>query len=266
MPVQLTDTEALRRKRQRAAVVRRRRLAVLGLVVAVLVTSIAGVAAARAQNRTAVAGLESTSAEAAVRSSYGQPVQDRYPAFARVESKSLVLPVSMSKATIVAYHSLDDELAVVLTPLGQRIDGSLTTQGSAVAASSQEEGVPYYVLDSKGRSGSGTTAVDIGAPAGTLVVSPVSGTIRSVKQYKLFGKYDDVQIDISPQGLSEVIVTLLLVAEPRINIGESVQAGKTVLGVVRSPVPELAERLSPLTGDEGAHVHLQVTESLPSLE
>ncbi len=67
------------------------------------------------------------------------------------------------------------------------------------------------------------------------MVSPVSGEVTGVKYYRLYGKYDDVQIDIRPKGASDVLVSLLLVSNPRVSIGDSVERQvKTVLGTVKS--------------------------------
>ncbi len=154
---------------------------------------------------------------------------------------------------------------MALTPIGKRTDIALSARGDS-RVMTDDQSVAYQILESSGRSSAQTGAVDIGAPVGAPITSPVSGEITGVKQYRLYGKYDDVQIDIRPKGASDVIVSLLLVADPRVHIGESVEAGKTILGTVRAPIEELAKRLTPITGDEGAHVHLQVTQSPSPIE
>lgn len=222
--------------------------------------------AARAGQGEATAQAESSRDQAAAADNalVAAPATE-YPAFTRVENKNLQLPVAASQTTVIAYHSLDDELIVPLTPLGERKNAGLAARG----VSRISDGAPsltYCILESSGRVSTQTGAVDVGAPAGAQVISPVSGEVTGVKRYKLYGKYDDVQIDIRPKGASDVIVSLLLVADPRVNIGATVEAGKTVLGTVRPAVPELAKRLTPITGDDGAHVHLQVTRSPSPIE
>lgn len=266
MPAQLMDKKVLRRKSRRAVAVRRRRLAALSLLLAVLVIAFVWVSAANTKARGAQLASGSPSGQQALSGALASEVSrmDAHPVFAKVRSKSLLLPVPLAQVTIVAYSSLEDELAVPLTPIGRRMDTALAARGAT--AETQPEGVPYYIFEGKGRNGGKTTAVDIGAPAGAPVVSPVSGTVAGIRQYKLFGKYDDVRIEIRPQGISEVLVTLLLIQEPQVSIGESVVAGKTLLGAVRASVPELAQKLAIITGDQGAHVHLQVTESPSSVD
>ena len=78
--------------------------------------------------------------------------------------------------------------------------------------------------------------------------------------YYLFGKYEDVQIDIRPEELGGTIVTLLFINDPAVTIGERVEAGKTLLGKVRRCPEEMGKILSDYTHDSGSHVHLQVLQ------
>lgn len=264
MPAYLTDNEVLRLRKRRAILVRRRRLVALGLLLVVLAIALTSVALAH--NGSSGAKVQGGSprehslayANVGLESAGG----NTHPVFAKLRSKSLLLPVPLASVTIVAYSPLDDELAITLTPIGRRVDANLAARGALIDG----ESIPYYVLDKKSRTASETTSVDIGAAPGTAVVSPIAGTVVRVSQYRLFGKYDDVRIDIRPQGLSDVILSVLLIEEPQVKIGESVVGGKTVLGFVRNPVPELAKRIAALTGEEGAHVHLHATESPNSVD
>jgi len=249
-------------------VVRRQRLAAACLILVILVVTGVWVAGARAGSRTSQAATPAGSPRSqasAVDTALNGKLGDESPAFCRIENKNLLLPIAASQATIIAYHSLDDELIVPLTPLGKRTDGNLVARGINRILS-DEASLTYHVLSCQGRTAAQTGAVDVGAPAGATVVSPVSGEVTGVKYYRLYGKYDDVQIDIRPKGASDVLVSLLLVSDPRVSIGDSVEAGKTVLGTVRSPIQELAKRLAPITGEDGAHVHLQVTQSPSPIE
>ncbi|NLV72051.1 MAG: hypothetical protein GXY46_05525 [Actinobacteria bacterium] len=84
--------------------------------------------------------------------------------------------------------------------------------------------------------------------------------MTGVKEYLLYGKYSDVQIDIRPENSSGITVSLLLVSDPTVSIGEVVTAGKTQLGKVRECPEELGQTLALYTHDCGAHVHMQVLE------
>ena len=89
----------------------------------------------------------------------------------------------------------------------------------------------YYQLE--GGAGEPTSSVLIGAAPGSPVYAPISGVVTRVHPYKLFGKYDDVQIDIRPEKMGGVTVSLLFISDPAVSIGETVTAGKTRAG--RSP-------------------------------
>lgn len=261
MPEALTKSEVPPRKHKPRAV-RKRRLRLLGAVALLLVVAVTWTVVADASSK-GPAAPEATAADttATAVASGGTP----HPVFGRVEGKNLILPVPADETSIIAYHAVSDEDSVALEPLGERVNGNLVARGVERVVSGTSD-IRYHVLENKGRVVTETGAVDIGAPAGTEVVSPVTGEVVSVKSYKLYGKYDDYQVDIRPKSASDIIVSLLLVASPQVHIKQSVEAGKTVIGAVREPVPELAERLTPLTGDSGSHIHLQVSASPAPIE
>ncbi|GAB4253313.1 MAG: hypothetical protein Kow00129_14300 [Thermoleophilia bacterium] len=188
------------------------------------------------------------------------PVQTEevYPVFAKLEDRNLVLPVAASRATIIAYGASSNEAAVPLEPLGSQVNGGVVSRGLERVFSG-ESTIKYYLLGSEGRSVCKTGTVAVGAAPGTPVMSPVNGTVTGVRAYMLYGKYEDVQIDIRPEGLGDLTVSLLLIEEPVVNIGQTVTAGKTQLGKVRAPQGDIGERLTEFTHDSGSHLHMEVT-------
>lgn len=186
----------------------------------------------------------------------------QHPVFARLGDANLVLPIPAQDVTIIAYHSLSDERAVPLEPMGSQLNADLVSRGLQRVFAGDEP-IRYYEIESSGRAVTEHGAVDIGAPAGTPILSPITGVVTAITAYKLYGKYDDVQIDISPQGLSGMIVSLLFVDEPSVTIGQPVEQGKTQLGKVRPVQGDLGARLTEYTHDSGTHVQLQVTQSVP---
>ena len=250
--------ELLRQKRRRGRVHRRRRLrlavafAVLCLIVAGIVIAVS--ASGSTKQVTAedmlVGGTQAPSAPVA-------PNGEDHPAFARLGNRNLLLPVSAGDATVIAYQAVSDERAVAVTPIGERANANALVRFLRRIFSSQPL-VRYYTLP--GPAGKPTTSVMIGAPAGSPVYAPISGSVTAVKEYLLYGKYEDVQIDIQPEQTSNVTVSLLLVSDPVISIGDVVTAGKTVLGKVRDCPVELGRTLAALTHEAGAHVCMQVTE------
>ncbi len=179
------------------------------------------------------------------------------PAFARLGDRNMILPVTAGEATIIAYQPISDERALSLTPIGDKANTSAIVRFFR-GIFAGEPLVRYYQLEGEGNSS--TNSVIIGAAAGSPVTSPVSGIVTGVKEYKLYGKYDDVQIEIRPEELSGATVSLMFISEPVVSIGEVVSAGKTQLGKVRECPPDLAAPIARYTHDSGAHVHLKVTE------
>lgn len=250
--------QLLRRRRHQASVYRRRRIRFGAGFVAFCIVIAAIVALATRDGDTTQVGSQALLAEAAPAAS--APVmadRESHPAFARLGDRNLILPVAATDATIIAYQPISDERAVTLTPIGDKVNtNALVKFFRDIFAS--ESAVRYYQLDGKGTSP--TNSVLIGAPQGSAVTAPVSGIVTGVKEYKLYGKYDDVEIQIRPGELSGTTVTLMLISDPVVSIGEVVSAGKTQLGTVRECPPELAETISQYTRDAGAHIHLKVTE------
>lgn len=250
--------EILRRKRRLADVHRRRRIrfaaafAVLCLVIAgVLIAASAGGTTESVNAETMLVG--NSPADSAPVAATGEA----RPAFARLGDRNLILPIAAGDATIIAYRPTSDERAVALTPIGEKANSNSVVRFFRNIFSG-EPLVRYYVLEGEG--GPATSSVLIGAPAGTPITAPVSGVVTGVKEYKLYGKYDDVQIDIRPEELSGDTISLIFVSDPVVTIGEVVSAGKTQLGIVRECPPELGASLAQYTHDSGSHVHMMVTE------
>jgi len=221
------------------------------LVAGVLIATSAGGSTAQVNSQNLlVSGQPSASA----------PVQvggEEHPAFARLDDRNLLLPIAAEDATIIAYQGVSDEGAIPIEAMGERSNANGLVRFFR-SIFSGDPSVRYFVLAGEGSAE--TTSVLIGALPGSPVTAPISGVITGVKEYKLHGKYDDVQVDIRPQGASGTTVSLLFISDPVVSIGEVVTAGKTQLGKVRQCPPELGQALSYYSHDSGSHVHLQATE------
>ncbi|NLE11319.1 MAG: M23 family metallopeptidase [Actinobacteria bacterium] len=247
--------EALRRKRRRASVYRRRRtrfaLAFAG--VCVFVACIVVIATAGGTMTRVDSGVLLERSPSAPVAATGQ----ERPAFARMGDRNLLLPVAAGDATIIAYQTVIDERAVALTPLGEQANANAVVRFFRDTFSSDPL-VRYYLLE--GADAKNATSVKVGAAAGSAVYAPITGVVCSVKEYLLYGKYTDVEIGIRPEKSSGLKVTMLFVSDPVVSIGDIVTAGKTRLGSVRQCPEELGAGLSVFTHEAGAHIHLQVTE------
>jgi hypothetical protein len=250
--------DRLRRKRRQALVYRRRRirLAVGFTLFCLLVAGVVVALSAGGSNKQVSA--QTLLAETA--SSPLAPVAatgEERPAFVRLKDRNLLLPVAARNVTVIAYQPLSDSRAVPFTPIGEQLNANALVRFFRNLFSG-EPAVRYYLLD--GGKGEPTSSVLVGAPPGSPVTAPVSGIVTAVKQYKLYGKYEDVQIDIRPEEMSSITLTLLFIDEPAVTIGEVVTAGKTQLGKVRECPEQLGAALSPYTHDSGSHVYMQATE------
>ena len=188
----------------------------------------------------------------------GRHRRDR-PAFARLGDRNLLLPVAAGDATIIAYQPVSDERAVALTPIGDQANTNALVSffrgifsGGAVGA----------LLPARRRRPERPPVRSWWAPRPALPSPrPSPGSVTAVKEYKLYGKYDDVQIDIRPEEMSGITVSLLFIDDPAVSIGEVVTAGKTQLGKVRECPEELGKQLWPTTPMTPVHTCImQVTE------
>ena len=103
--------------------------------------------------------------------------------------------------------------------------GRRTTAAPAARSSTQPTG-PDAVLVGKvlrmwrARPGKPDTAADVGAKPGSAVFSPVTGTVVKVKKYKLYGKWDDYELHIQPDGYPTLDLVMIHLD------GRLVQAGR----------------------------------------
>jgi len=250
--------ELLERKRRLASRYRRRRIRfAVGFAVFCLAIATIAVVATRGGSTAQVATEDLLAESSAAASAPVNATGEERPAFARLGDRNMILPVAAGDATIIAYQPISDERALALVPIGDKANTSAIVRFFR-GIFAGEPLVRYYQLDGEGSSP--TNSVLIGAPVGSLVTSPVSGTVTGVKEYKLYGKYDDVQIEIRPEELSGTTVSIMFISDPVVSIGEVVSAGKTQLGKVRECPSELAAPIARYTHDSGAHVHIKVTE------
>ncbi|MCX8031782.1 MAG: hypothetical protein N3B14_00050 [Thermoleophilia bacterium] len=242
--------------RPKAAVYRRRRLALLAGFVVLCLVIVGLVLSVNASKGPEQASAQTVSAPQA--QSPAAPVvagpQD-HPAFARLGERNLLLPVAAKDATIIAYQPVSDERAVPLTPLGEQANVNPVVKFFRNLFAPQPA-VQYYLLEGKGDLP--TTSVLIGAPAGSPVFSPITGVVTRVTEYLLYGKYQDIQIEIRPEKSSGITVNLILISDPVVSVGQPVTAGQTVLGKVRECPDQLGKQIALYTHDSGSHVHLQV--------
>jgi hypothetical protein len=244
-------------KTQRREQLKRRRTVALALVVTLVVLavwaaySIPGSGPASVPENAAAPGLVASS-------SVSEEV-----VVARVEGIEVLLPVARDVTTAVAFHAVDGDDAVPFEPNGERASGgSLGQRLTDIFAGGG--GLQYYLMENDGGSSS-TAGLDVGAVPGSPIVSPVDGKVVALKRYRIFDRYDDVELHIQMARDPSMLLVVTHLARPKVAIGDSVTTGQTVLGGVRGFPTSLDQALSRYTSDAGDHVQLMVLRITPDL-
>jgi hypothetical protein len=200
------------------------------------------------------------------------------PAFASFRGTQLLLPVPVAAITAIVFHQSSYRDAYTMTPLvairsaadaRAAVKAELAGKGPAwprAATDADANGVwTGSALEVWRTNAGGTmdTCLDCGAPPGTPVFSPLTGTVMRIRAYKLYGKYADFEFHIKPDGWSDVDLIVLHVTDPAVAEGARVIAGVTRIASVR----ELASRISGLqlrsyTTEGGNHTHIQLNHVL----
>ncbi|MCC6832680.1 MAG: hypothetical protein IT200_15165 [Thermoleophilia bacterium] len=163
---------------------------------------------------------------------------------ARAGLVELRLPIDQTRITAIAFHASDNPTSVELQPVGD---------------------LEYHTSPRNGRPGPERAAVDVGAPAGTLVYSPVDAVVVGVSPWVLRGRVQGYQVSVEPQNAGDVLVVLTHIgahdgsAMP--TVGQAVRAGQTPLGEVLDLSGVVDQELSRYTADAGNHVAIEVVRT-----
>lgn len=184
---------------------------------------------------------------------------------ARVGDIDILLPVKLEATTAVAFHPVDNANGVAFEPVGVRADAAGVTTRLADIFSSGG-GMQYYQMAGNGSDGSPETAgLDVGAVPGVFVYSPAGGKVVAVKEYRLFGRYPDIEIQIQLADDPSLLLVVTHLAKASVAIGDQVEAGRTALGRVRRFPVEVEQGLKQFTNDSGDHVQLVALRMDPQL-
>ncbi|MCA1727809.1 MAG: M23 family metallopeptidase [Actinobacteria bacterium] len=181
-----------------------------------------------------------------------QPPREFAP-FADAAGLTVRLPVE--KPVGVLFHEAYSRRAVPMSPYGP-----INRNGNPSRFTPQDPpapGRPYSVMASRGRGTAATSAVDIVAPAGTTLYSPVTGTVRAVRAYWLYGTYPDVRIEIEPDGAPDMRVVMIhLERVVNVAVGQHVIVSRTPIG--RPRVLSFSSQTDEYTHVHDPHVHLEI--------
>lgn len=164
----------------------------------------------------------------------------------------LQLPISQSRLTAIGYHSAGVG-ALSLDPVGHQANEGLVQRIVHGIFGGGDSSPRWYSL------GGGTSAIDVGAPIGSDVYSPVDGTVVAIRPFVVEGKAYGSEIDVQPQTAPSLVVAVTqLVADPALTVGTSVVSGATKLGRVADLAAVERQALARYTNDAGNHVTIAV--------
>jgi murein DD-endopeptidase MepM/ murein hydrolase activator NlpD len=233
-------------RRQARAARRARRVALLVLLAAVFLVALGLTAFSNGPVRTAAIIPRPSLATTA-------QTRPRPLIVAQRGTLNLQLPISQTRLTAIGYHTAHDG-ALSLKPVGRQANEGLVSRVVHSIFGGGGGSPKWYQL-----TGGGTSAIDVGAPMGSDVYSPVDGTVVAIRPFVVEGKAYGSEIDIQPQTAPSLVVAVTqLVADPALNVGTSVVSGATKLGRVADLAAIEHQALARYTNDAGNHVTVEV--------
>jgi hypothetical protein len=184
-------------------------------------------------------------AEGATSRDAGEPL-----VFARAGDTELAVPGAIRT---IGFHQ-GSKTGLPLVPTGALEDNLNVYRDPPT--STGENPVPYYVLGTRNRGTGATTAVDLSIPHGEPLTSPVTGKVKTVQSYSLYGRTPDVLVEIVPDADADHLVRVLHVEGVKVEEGDAVEAGTTPLArsARQLPFPSQIDRIA----GRHPHVHVEV--------
>jgi hypothetical protein len=171
-------------------------------------------------------------------------------------SLPLQLPVAQERLTAVGFHGPGDG-ALPLKPIGRRANEGFVARVIHRIFGGDDGKVRYYQLS--GGQGAETGSLDVGAPAGTDVYSPVDGTILGISDFVLNGVRYGAKIDVQPASAPSLVVSVTrLKLDPNLTVGSSVNASTSKLGTLLDLSKVEQQALARYTHEAGNHVSAEV--------
>ena len=158
--------------------------------------------------------------------------------FARAGGVALVPPAT--EIELIGFHQASDVENVDMAPIGSAIRQKL--------------------LPSRSRPTGRHTAADIVVDPSAKIWAPVSGVVTRAGPYKLYCRYPDGFVVISPDGHPELEVKMLHVTGVRVRPGDRVVAGKTPVARHATRFPFGSQVDAYTDGRAQPHVHMEVTK------
>lgn len=199
------------------------------------------------------------------------PVKLPTPIMAQSAGIDLHCAVNMNDLTEILIHNASYSFACEITTELEEATNTevIAKHGTGRDKAAQPTGDQWMTGEfircyREGNAGPVMSAIDCGGPVGATVYAPVSGTVVLVKEYKLYGEYDDIQIHIQPDGRSDLDVVLIHLTDASVKAGDYVEAGETPIGRIRDVFEYVGDSMQLLQytaeGDNGNHTHIAVND------
>jgi hypothetical protein len=171
-------------------------------------------------------------------------------------SLRLQLPISDDRVTAIGYHAAASG-SLALDPVGSRANEGFAKRVVRRLFGGGGRGIRYYQLGGEG--GPSTGVLNVGAPSGTDVYSPVDGTVVGLASHVVSGRKRGVRIDIQPTDAPSLVVSIThLRADPALEIGDAVAASRSKIGSVIDFSRVEQQALARYTQDAGNHVAIEL--------
>jgi murein DD-endopeptidase MepM/ murein hydrolase activator NlpD len=234
--------EARRRRAQR----RLHRFALLTVVAAVAVVTLA-LTAFSDSGADKVAALAPAPAVRLLPAGTPQPV-----VLAKLGDLRVQMPIPASRVTAIGFHGAGGG-TLALDPVGRQANEGLLARLGHKLFGGGGSGPSWYQIG--GGQGPRTGGLDVGAPAGTAVYSPVDGRVVGISPYVVDGRSYGSRIDIQPARAPSVVVSLTHVhALPALSVGDELSASQTRVATVADLSGVEKQLLAQYTNDAGNHV------------
>ncbi|MGH3004258.1 MAG: hypothetical protein ACRDM1_16600 [Gaiellaceae bacterium] len=175
---------------------------------------------------------------------------------ARLGTLRIQMPISQPRVTAVGYQGGSTE-ALALDALGTQANQGLLRRIAHRIFGGSSGAPRWYQLS--GGVGPASSALDVGAAAGTDVYSPVDGTIVAIDDVVLNDRVYGSRIDIQPTAAPSLDVSVSHVrVDPSLVVGSSLTAAGSKLGTVVDYSTAEQQALARYTNDAGNHVVIEV--------
>jgi hypothetical protein len=168
----------------------------------------------------------------------------------------LNLPADPSSLLAVGFHQASGRTVLKLTPVSacMRIQSPVRTRRMLGSM----PGIKMFQQPLRGRGTSNFSAADCAVKPNSVILSPVSGTVTLVKNYRLYGLYRDVQLEIMPDNASRKLrVVVLHIQDPKVKVGDHLVGGVTPIATVRHfRFASTINRFLPVKYADHAHIQI----------